>query len=502
MNAKVPADYDAKTLFLSLSGVGDGSFITKSDICTLLNRCGIGKNDRRVAGLYDLLDSYTNKEPINFQTFESLIKPYFYLLQRAAKGGFIIPDFQSFTDNIAKIYTDVKSVNSGDVARYIPQLARVDPNYFGISVCTVDGQTFDIGDTDVGFCVQSTCKPVTYCMALEDVGEQKVHTHVGREPSGQNFNAITLNQENLPHNPMINAGSMVCASLIKPQQPLPDRFESILSLWQNLCGGIRPNFNSAVYHSERATADRNFALAYFMKEVGAFPDGTDIHQTLDLYFQCCSIEVKTKQMANIAATFANSGICPSTGNRVLSASSVKNCLSLMLSCGMYNFSGEFAFSVGLPAKSGISGIIMLVIPGVMGIAVWSPRLDALGNSVRGVEFCQRLVSIYNFHNFDGVGGKSEKIDPRLSHVSFDENFIMSLIFASSQGDLYEVKRIIAMGVDINGVDYDGRTALHLAVVEGMQEVVNYLRLLGARDDIQDRFNRTAADEAKKTGITL
>ncbi|MFM7264302.1 MAG: glutaminase, partial [Cyanobium sp.] len=143
------------------------------------------------------------------------------------------------------------------MARYIPQLARVDPKYLGISICTVDGQTFDMGDTDVGFCVQSTCKPVTYCIALEAVGEDKVHAHVGREPSGQNFNAITLNSKNLPHNPMINAGSMVCASLIRPHQPLADRFDAILSVWQRLCGGVRPGFNSAVYHSEKETADRN-----------------------------------------------------------------------------------------------------------------------------------------------------------------------------------------------------------------------------------------------------
>ena len=318
----------------------------------------------------------------------------------------------------------------------------------------------------------------------------------------QNFNAITLNSKNLPHNPMINAGSMVCASLIRPHQPLADRFDAILSVWQRLCGGVRPGFNSAVYHSEKETADRNFALAYFLKEVGAFPKGTDIHQTLDLYFQCCSIEVTTKTMATLAATFASAGVCPMTGERVLSPASVKNGLSLMLSCGMYNFSGEFAFTVGLPAKSGISGVIMLVVPGVMGITIWSPRLDALGNSVRGVAFCEKLVSRYNFHNFDGVGQASEKTDPRLHAYQEKRHLALSLILASSQGDLDEVKRLMARGASPDVPDYDGRTALHLAAAEGWQEVATYLCRLGARPDVRDRFGRTPRDEAAVSGITL
>ena len=257
-----------------------------------------------------------------------------------------------------------------------------------------------------------------------------------------------------------------------------------------------------MYHSEKETADRNFALAYFLKEVGAFPKGTDIHQTLDLYFQCCSIEVTTKAMATLAATFAGAGVCPMTGERVLSPASVKHGLSLMLSCGMYNFSGEFAFTVGLPAKSGISGVIMLVVPGVMGISIWSPRLDALGNSVRGVAFCEKLVSLYNFHNFDGVGPASEKTDPRL-HAHQEKRYLaLALILASSQGDLDEVKRLIARGASPDVPDYDGRTALHLAAAEGRQEVARYLCRLGANVDVRDRFGRTPRDEATASGITL
>ena len=147
-------------------------------------------------------------------------------------------------------------------------------------------------------------------------------------------------------------------------------------------------FNNSVFLSERATADRNFSMGYFMKEQNCFPTGADLHETLDLYFQSCSMEINTETLSVMGATLANGGVCPTTGEKVLNSSDVRDVLSLMYSCGMYNYSGEFAFQVGLPAKSGVSGAILLVIPNVMCVALWSPPLDSLGNSVRGIQFCQ------------------------------------------------------------------------------------------------------------------
>ena len=147
-------------------------------------------------------------------------------------------------------------------------------------------------------------------------------------------------------------------------------------------------FNNSVFLSERSTADRNFSMRYFMKEQNCFPTGADLHETLDLYFQSCSMEINTETLSVMGATLANGGVCPTTGEKVLNSSDVRDVLSLMYSCGMYNYSGEFAFQVGLPAKSGVSGAILLVIPNVMCVALWSPPLDSLGNSVRGIQFCQ------------------------------------------------------------------------------------------------------------------
>ena len=170
----------------------------------------------------------------------------------------------------------------------------------------------------------------------------------------------------------------------------------------------------------------------------------------------------------VAATFANAGINPLTNDPVFTPSTVRHCLSLMSSCGMYDFSGEFAFTIGLPAKSGVSGGLMLVVPGVMGVCVWSPRLDALGNSVRGVAFCKELVTRYNFHVFDSltVGEDTSKRDPRRKKNEAEITGTMRLLYAASQGDLDELRAALATGCNPNAADYDGRTALHLAAAEG------------------------------------
>ena len=260
-----------------------------------------------------------------------------------------------------------------------------------------------------------------------------MHRHVGREPSGQSFNELALNPQGLPHNPMVNAGAIMTTSLIRPEDDIADRFDHIAATWQRLAAGRRPGFNNAVYLSERQTADRNFALGYSMRESGAFRPGTDLLTTLS-------------------------------------------------SCGMYHFSGEFAFTIGLPAKSGVSGALLLVIPGLMGICVWSPRLDEHGNSARGIEFCSKLVAEYQVHVFDSLvtgRGRTAKRDPRRKKNQTRTEAVVALTWAASQGDLNEVRALIATGVEPGAADYDGRTPLHLAASEGQLEVVRYLLAAGA-----------------------
>ena len=378
---------------------------------------------------------------------------------------------------------------AGDVADYIPQLARVPADKFGVAVCTIDGQVATIGDAEEGFTLQSSCKPFLYAAALEEHGEEKVHSHVGREPSGLSFNELTLNKAGLPHNPMINAGAIMTSSLMRRDLATADRIEYLTGLVSALSGQQPCYVNNAVWHSERETADRNFALAHHMRERGAFPDNTEIRPTLDYYFSACSIEVTAESFATIGATLANAGVCPTTGERVFAEETVKNCLSMMHSCGMYDYSGEFAFTVGIPAKSAVSGVVLAVIPNVMGIVVWSPRLDSCGNSVRGVEFLQRLVDRFSFHNFDSLV-ESRKQDPRRIRSAAQTDLTYRAIFAASTGDISELKRLVAHGHDLDSADYDGRTPLHLACAEGQTGAVAYLLDQGVNPEPLDRWGNS------------
>jgi len=272
----------------------------------------------------------------------------------------------------------------------------------------------------------------------------------------------------------------------------------VLDQWAEMSGGIPARFNNSVYLSERQTADRNFALGYFMRENGAFPENNNLIETLEFYFQCCSIEVNSEALAVAAATLANAGICPTTGKQILKPDTVKNVLSLMYSCGMYDFSGEFAFTIGLPAKSGVAGGLMIVIPNLMGIAVWSPRLDKHGNSVRGIEFCKELVERFNFHNYDSlIKGASNKKDPRLHKNEAQITGLINLCWAASNGDFQEVQQLVARGINVNDADYDGRTALHLAASEGHHRIVNYLMQKGAKPDATDRWGNTPLEDARR-----
>jgi glutaminase len=310
--------------------------------------------------------------------------------------------FKDFCGYLAEIYQDLQLNKSGKLSSYIPELKKVNPEQFAISVCTTDGQQFSVGDYKARFCMQSMVKPVLYALALEENGLSHVHKHVGREPSGKNFNELTLNDEGLPHNPMINAGAIMSCSMIKRKANPASKFNHIMKALHELSNSQKITFNNAVYNSEKDTADRNYALGYFMREHHAFPKNTDLHQTLNLYFQACSIELNTEVLSVIAAGFANAGSCPLTHREVFKPETTKNCLSLMYSCGMYDYSGEWAFSIGLPAKSGVSGGIYVVVPDRMGIAIYSPRLDKHGNSLRAIEVCKRLVEKYNLHNYDSI----------------------------------------------------------------------------------------------------
>jgi glutaminase len=483
-------------LFLSLDVDGDGS-ITREAFLDVLASLGLREDDHRLVECVRRLQQYGLRQPLDFAAFVEVVRPNILLIERALQGQLAIPDFRSFCRDIDSMFDLARERRDGDVARYIPQLSRVNPEQFGLALCTVDGQRYSLGESDVDFCVQSCCKPLNYAIALEEHGDAYVHQFVGREPSGRSFNELTLDHDGKPHNPMVNSGAIMCCALIDRDAAPADRFDYVLGRWKAAAGGMKAGFSNATYLSERQSGDRNFAIGYYMQEKRAFPEGTDLLATLEFYFQCCSIESTCDKMSVVAATLANGGVCPITGEQIFSTQTVEHTLSLMSSCGMYDFSGEFAFSVGLPAKSGVAGAIMVVVPNVMGFCTWSPRLDRLGNSVRGVDFCKQLVNRFNFHIFENISGLSDKKDPRISRIRAFSDDITAMIWAASKGDLTAVRQFAARRVPINAADYDGRSPLHLAASEGHAHVVKWLLRHGADALVTDRWGGTPLDDARR-----
>ncbi|MCH5645460.1 glutaminase A [Gordonia sp. ABSL49_1] len=301
------------------------------------------------------------------------------------------------------IMADCTGKRSGNVADYIPELAAVDPDGYGLSLCVHDGHMYSHGDSSVEFTIQSISKPLTYAMAISRLGNAMVDEKIGVEPSGEAFNEISVDDRRRPKNPMINAGAILAASLLLPPVTEIDEatvtkvFGEVLDFY-SACAGRRLTLDEAVYASEKATGSRNRAIGYMLDSFGALDTNPDA--ALDLYYRQCSIRVTTDDLAAIGSTIANGGLNPRTGRMVFNQEVAQRLLSVMTTCGMYDGAGDWVTGVGLPAKSGVGGGILAVLPGQLGIGVYSPRLDEHGNSVRGVETCRHLSTDLGLHMFN------------------------------------------------------------------------------------------------------
>lgn len=304
---------------------------------------------------------------------------------------------------LQELYDKYRPLTDGRVADYIPELAKADPKSFGISVVTVDGRCFDLGDTTTKFSMQSISKPFLFGMALQDHGREGVTKRVGVEPTGEAFNAIVLEEgTGRPFNPMVNAGAIATADLIEGVD-FPDRIRRMLEAL-SCFAGEKLFVDNSIFMSERATGHRNRAMAHLMMNSNMITQ--PIEETLEMYFQQCSVLVTAHHLAVMAATLANGGVNPITQERAIASEYVKDILSVMLTCGMYDYSGEWAYRVGIPAKSGVGGGVLAVVPGQAGIAIFSPPLDAKGNSVRGIKVCEELAERYGLHVFSAGGNAS------------------------------------------------------------------------------------------------
>ncbi len=297
-------------------------------------------------------------------------------------------------ETLERLHARITNVALGEVATYIPELGRADAEHFAICCATVDGHLYTVGDWDVPFTIQSISKPFVYGLALDDAGIDAVSAKVGVEPSGEAFNAISLEPDTgRPRNPMINAGAIATGSLVSGTAS-DEKMRRVVAQLSAFAG--RPlEIDDAVYRSERDTGHRNRAIAYLLRNAGIL--GGDVDDVLVRYFQQCSVLVTAADLAMMAATLAGGGRNPLTDEQVIAFAHVRHVLSVMSTCGMYDYAGSWLHRVGMPAKSGVAGGIMAVLPGQLGIGVYSPRLDACGSSVRGVLVCEALAEEFGLH---------------------------------------------------------------------------------------------------------
>lgn len=281
----------------------------------------------------------------------------------------------------------------GKLADYIPDLARVDPDRMGIAIAMLDGQVYAAGDAEVSFTIQSVAKAFTYALAIRECGLDRVLEHVGIEPSGDAFNEISVDKHGRPANPMINAGAITVFALI-PGETAEEKFDAVLG-FLSACAGRELDVDEEIFASEFSTAYRNLGIANILRAGDRLPAEPDV--AVRGYVRQSAVRVTTRDLALMGATLASGGIQPRTRERVLDDDTAGHVLSVMTTCGMYDAAGDWVSSVGIPAKSGVGGSIVGALPGRLGLATFSPRLDPHGNSVRGVRACERLSRAMGLH---------------------------------------------------------------------------------------------------------
>ena len=297
---------------------------------------------------------------------------------------------------LTSVLEEVRGEDAGETAQYIPELASADPDRLALAIADPHGRRIALGDEDP-FTIQSISKPFVFALALDALGRDEVLRHVGVEPSGEPFNAISLEEgTGRPANPLINAGAIATTGLI----PGPSAGERAARIVEGLSrfAGRTLQVDEEVYASEASTGDRNRALAHLLRSYGVIE--TDPHEVVEAYFRQCSVLVTVADLAVMAGTLAFGGRHPVTGEQVVSARTARDVVSVMTSCGMYDASGSWLIRVGLPAKSGVSGGIIAISPSQFGVGVFSPRLDEYGNSTRGQRLLERLSDALGLHVFE------------------------------------------------------------------------------------------------------
>ena len=370
-----------------------------------------------------------------------------------------------------EVLQSVAADRTGVLANYIPELAEVDPERLGASIAMVDGELYASGDTDSLFTIQSISKPFVYALALADRGFERVLDKVGVEPSGEPFNEISLEDSSgRPLNPMINAGAITTHSLVGTEtMNRAERMERVIS-GLSAFAGRSLDVDEAVYSSEIEHAHRNLAIAHMLRSHDILTENPT--GVVEGYTRQCSLLVTVQDLAMMAATLANYGVQPVTGEQVVPKTVVRQVLSVMFTCGMYNAAGDWATQVGIPAKSGVGGGIIGAVPGQLGLATFSPRLDVHGNSVRGVSLFERFSSDMGMHvmNIPTVARSAIRANYRIG----SGEKITQVIQLQGRIRFAGAERVIREIVDTH---YTGtRIALDISRVYSVDEVAQHMLL--------------------------
>ena len=355
-------------------------------------------------------------------------------------------------DYLRELHARHAALRDGQVATYIPELAKAQPDWFGICLVTTDGHVYEVGDSRQHFTIQSISKPFVYGLALEDNSRADVMKKISVEPTGEAFNAISLEPgTGRPRNPMINAGAIAAAGLIagKDAQTRLRRMLEMFSLYI----GEEVAIDEAVYQSESATGHRNRAIGHMLRNFDILTEPPE--PVVDLYFKQCSVLVNCRNLAVMAATLANHGVNPMTGRQAVRGEYVESILGVMGSCGMYDYAGEWLYRVGMPAKSGVSGGVIAVLPGQLGIGVFSPLLDSHFNSIRGLQVCDDLSRHFDLHLFNTPHASKSVIRLKFTAAEVNSNRIRTP---------EEAEILRAHGSSIQVIQLQGNLALSTAEV--------------------------------------
>ena len=371
-------------------------------------------------------------------------------------------------DSIIELHSRYAALKDGEVATYIPELAKANPEWFGICVVTANGHIYEAGDSRQPFTIQSISKPFVYGLALEDNTRAEVLKKVGVEPTGDAFNAISLEPgTGRPRNPMINAGAIACAGLIAGKSPAV-RSQRMLEMFSNYMGEPAV-IDEPVYRSESETGHRNRAIGHMLRNFDILTEPPDA--IVDLYFKQCSVSVTSRSLGIMAATLANRGVNPLTGKQAIRGEYVESVLSVMGTCGMYDFAGEWLYRVGMPAKSGVAGGVIAVLPGQLGIGVFSPRLDSHGNSVRGIRVCDELSRHFDLHPFNAPRASKSVVRLKFSCAEVNSSRVRKLEEARLLRDHGRAIQVFQLQGDL--VLSTAEVVVHdvISMLEGVESVV-------------------------------